>query len=128
MKSWLNMLVVILLSSATGAIGLSFLTMLLHWLFVPVFLNYWLAPLTTIPNGALLGATTGAIIALKRMKSDKTLAILNIISALVVMVWTVLTVSPFEFSQESVLYFGGLSLLWATGLLIYGFKSLISSR
>ncbi len=128
MRSWLKNTAFFLINSIAGAIGLSFLTMLLHWLFVPVFLEYWLAPIVTIPTGAVLGAMTGSIIISPRRKGDRHLGVFSIVSALVAVVWIILTVAPFKFSQESIFYFGGLPLLWSICLLIYGFKALISSR
>lgn len=124
MKLWLKIIAALLLGSIGGAVGLTLLTLVLHWVLVPQLLEYWLAPIITVPIGAVLGTITGILIVASKRIDAKESGIFSVFGAFVGAITTFLWVAPYDWHKLSVFYVIGLPLMWILGILIYGLKRL----
>jgi len=118
----------ILIGCITGAISFSLLTLLVHWLCWPSMLldgQYGMVFMVTLPFGAILGATSALAMVLSAdhkisagwvaIGGGAPIAALSLLATLLL--------SKGKIGKEffaTLLFYFGLSLLWAGGLIIRG--------
>jgi len=102
-----------------GAIGLTLLTLVLHWVLIPKILEYWLAPIITIPCGLLLGAITSLYWLIPATnKNSPVVALLSLAGSTAVFGGTGLIWADFSNDGILLITFVALPILWALALLI----------
>ena len=113
-----------------GAIGFSALTVAWHAVFAPELLQdglYFIVFIGTIPAGALIGGFTGAAIALRGdSRLSGAIAIAGGVAGFAAVAALIMFRIVGMRVPEDILAVWGHAVLWASALLLWGYRSLVS--